>query len=83
MDSGNVCDLKSSAHRTKCKPSAARLRGQEALPDVSVLSQRRTGSLSRLAAIKERQRGGVTATEGMEVIGELVWQDDHISLLVS
>lgn len=79
MDSGNICDLKSSAHRTKRKPSAARLRGQEVLPDVSVLSQRRTG----LAAIKERQGGGVTATEGMEVIGELVWQDDHISLLVS
>lgn len=53
------------------------------LPYVSMSGQRWTGGLSWLAAIQEWQRGGVTATERFKVIGQVIGQDDNISLLIS
>lgn len=52
------------------------------IPYVSVFSQRQTRSLSWLAAMKEWQGGGITATECFKVIGQMTGQDDDICLLV-
>lgn len=57
--------------------------GVYGIPYVSVSSQRWTGSLSWLAAVNEWQRGGITATEGFKVIGQMTGQDDNTSLPAS
>ena len=53
------------------------------LPDVCMFGKRWTGSLSWLAAIKERQGGRISVTECLKVVGQVIGQDDDVSLLVS